>query len=264
MGASLRFGAYFGAVVILCSGMGAGVPGGGHEAARRTMVRQVEADVRRNPEVLGRDRLSDEVHTALLTVPRHEFVPGALADHAYENRALPIGLGQTISQPTIVALMTGLLALAPTDTVLEVGTGSGYQAAVLATVLTRGYVHTIEIVTELAHSARQRLADLGYDNITVHEGDGYAGLPQIGPFAGIMVTAAATRIPPALIAQLAPGGRLVMPLGDRHEVQRLTLLEKDAGGAVSLRAVLPVRFVPLTGQAERPPGPVSGPPGDRR
>lgn len=180
MGASLRLGAIFGIVVILCSGMGASVQGGGHDAARRAMVLQIEADVRRNPEVLGRDHLSDEVRTALLTVPRHEFVPHALADHAYENRALPIGSGQTISQPTIVAMMTDLLALAPTDTVLEVGTGSGYQAAVLATVLTSGYVHTIEIVTELAHSARSRLEALGYDNVTVYEGDGYVGLPETG------------------------------------------------------------------------------------
>jgi len=234
--------------VILCNGMGAGDPGGGFDAARRTMVRKIEADVRRNPDVLGRDHLSAEVRAALLAVPRHEFVPPALLNHAYENRALSIGLGQTISQPTIVAMMTDLLALTPTDTVLEVGTGSGYQAAVLATVLTRGYVHTIEIVTELARSARLRLATLGYDNVTVYEGDGYAGLPEKAPFAGIMVTAAAARVPPDLIAQLAPGGRLVMPLGTRGGVQWLTVLEKDTNGSVSRRTVLPVRFVPLTGK----------------
>jgi protein-L-isoaspartate(D-aspartate) O-methyltransferase len=215
------------------------------------MLRSVQADVARNREVLGRPTLSAPVAAALAAVPRHEFVPHTYRTHAYENRALPIGLGQTISQPTIVALMTDLLALAPGDTVLEVGTGSGYQAAVLSAVLTDGYVHTIEIVTDLARTARLRLRSLGYDNVEVHEGDGYAGLPDHAPFAGIMVTAAADAVPQPLIDQLAPGARLVMPVGDRDEVQWLTVLEKAPDGALTRRRVLAVRFVPLTGEAER-------------
>lgn len=252
MGASLRFGTVLGTVMIIVCSMGADASdGGGHDAERRAMVRAVEADVRRSPEVLGRTTLSETTRGALLTVPRHEFVPHTFRVHAYENRALPIGLGQTISQPTIVAMMTDVLALAPTDTVLEVGTGSGYQAAVLSEVLSGGYVHTIEIVTELARTARMRLEVMGYDNVQVHEGDGYAGLPDVAPFQGIMVTAASESVPPALIEQLAPGGRLVMPLGEQHEVQWLTLLEKDADGDISRRVVLPVRFVPLTGEVEK-------------
>jgi len=252
MGTSLRFGIVLGTVMIILCSMGAYASGGGgHDAERRAMVRAVEADVRRSPEVLGRTTLSATTRGALLTVPRHEFVPHTFRVHAYENRALPIGLGQTISQPTIVAMMTDVLALAPTDTVLEVGTGSGYQAAVLSEVLSGGYVHTIEIVTELARTARMRLEVMGYDNVTVHEGDGYAGLPDVAPFDGIMVTAAAEKVPPALIEQLAPGGKLVMPLGEQHDVQWLTVLEKDDAGEISRRVVLPVRFVPLTGEAER-------------
>ena len=251
MGSSLKLGTVLGTVMIMLCGYGADASDGdGLDAERRTMVREVEADVRRSPEVLGRTTLSEVVRTALLTVPRHEFVPHTFRNHAYENRALPIGLGQTISQPTIVAMMTDVLALAPTDTVLEIGTGSGYQAAVLSEVLTGGYVHTIEIVTELARTARMRLQVLGYDNVTVHEGDGYAGLPATGPFDGILVTAAAEAIPPALIEQLAPGGRLVMPLGAQDEVQWLTVLEKEADGAISRRVALPVRFVPMTGEAQ--------------
>lgn len=252
MGAPLGLVSILGTVMFLFCGMGADAShGDGHDADRRAMVREVEADVRRSPEVLDRAHLSETVRSALLTVPRHEFVPFTFRRHAYENRALPIGLGQTISQPTIVAMMTDVLALAPTDTVLEIGTGSGYQAAVLSEVLSGGYVHTIEIVTELARTARMRLEVMGYDNVEVHEGDGYAGLPDIAPFQGIMVTAAAEEIPPALVEQLAPGGRLVMPLGAQHEVQWLTVVEKSADGKTSRRVVLPVRFVPMTGEAER-------------
>lgn len=217
---------------------------------RLAMVEAVRRDVARNDDVLGRPRLSGPVDEALLAVPRHLFVPDELQLVAYENRALPIGLGQTISQPTIVALMTDLLELAPTDTVLEVGTGSGYQAAVLATVLPQGYVHTIEIVTDLALSARKRLVRLGYDNVKVHTGDGYRGRPEHAPFAGIMVTAAAERVPQALIDQLRPGGRLVMPLGPQGDTQWLTVLEKLPDGVLTRRVVLPVRFVPLTGEVE--------------
>jgi len=216
---------------------------------RRSMVEAVRRDVSRNDDVVG-PRLSAGVDAALLAVPRHRFVPAELQMFAYENRALPIGLGQTISQPTIVAMMTDLLELAPTDTVLEIGTGSGYQAAILATVLPQGYVHTIEIVTELARAARRRLADLGYDNVEVHAGDGYRGLPEAAPFAGIMVTAAAERIPQPLIDQLKPGGRLVMPLGPQGDTQWLTVLEKLPDGVLTRRVVLPVRFVPMTGEVD--------------
>ncbi|HPF70718.1 MAG TPA: protein-L-isoaspartate(D-aspartate) O-methyltransferase [Candidatus Krumholzibacteria bacterium] len=241
---------------VLLSAAGDPPPDGPAAAAdradeRRAMVEAVRRDIARNDDVLGRPFLSPAVEAALLTVPRHRFVPAELQPFAYENRALPIGLGQTISQPTIVAMMTELMRLAPGDTVLEVGTGSGYQAAVLSAVLPQGYVHTIEIVTELSAAARRRLADLGCDNVKVHTGDGYRGLPDLAPFAAIMVTAAAERVPPPLLAQLRPGGRLVMPVGADGDTQWLTVIEKQSDGSLVTRAALPVRFVPLTGEIER-------------
>jgi protein-L-isoaspartate(D-aspartate) O-methyltransferase len=218
-----------------------------YSGSHRQMLESVRADVARNDQVLGRPTLSAVVDSAMGTVPRHEFVPFEIRPHAYANRALSIGYGQTISQPTIVAMMTDLLALAPGDRVLEIGTGSGYQAAVLAEVLPGDTIHTIEIVPELARSARERLKALGYDNVRVHTGDGYLGLPELGPFQGIIVTAAADAVPPPLIEQLAPGGLLVMPLGSQDETQWLTVLAKNDAGEISRRVVLPVRFVPLTG-----------------
>jgi protein-L-isoaspartate(D-aspartate) O-methyltransferase len=218
-----------------------------YAGSHQRMLEAVRADVARNDQVLGRGRLSAAVDAAMAAVPRHEFVPPELARHAYENRPLSIGHGQTISQPTIVALMTDLLALEPSDRVLEVGTGSGYQAAVLSEVVPDGRIHTIEIVPELARSARKRLKALAYDNVRVHTGDGYLGLPGEAPFQGIMVTAASEEIPPPLIEQLAPDGRLVMPVGSRTGAQWLTLLAKDEDGEISRRVLLPVRFVPLTG-----------------
>ena len=215
---------------------------GPHQA----MMRAIHADVARNRQVLGRDHLSEAVAVALAKVPRHEFVPAEFRNQAYDNHPLPIGHGQTISQPTIVALMTDLLNLETADHVLEVGTGSGYQAAVLSEVVTNGQVFTIEIVADLARAARKRLAALGYKNVVVHTGDGYLGLPENGPFDGIMVTAAAKKIPAPLIEQLKPGGRLVMPVGGQGETQWLTLVSKDLEGRVDRRVVLPVRFVPLT------------------
>ncbi|MCB1184667.1 protein-L-isoaspartate(D-aspartate) O-methyltransferase [bacterium] len=217
---------------------------------RAALLDAVRRDVARNADVLGRPELSPAVEAALLAVRRHEYVPRELRPNAYANRALPIGHGQTISQPTIVALMTDLLGLAPDDVVLEVGTGSGYQAAVLAKVVSEGRVLTGEIVPELARAATERLHRLGYGNITVRTGDGYAGWEEMAPFAGIMVTAAAPRIPQPLLDQLAPGGRLVMPVGGREETQWLTVAEKDPDGMVSRRALLPVRFVPLTGAGD--------------
>jgi len=243
-------GIVIGLIMSSIAGSSPGSPPDGRRAERRAMVEDVRRDVARNDDVVG-PQLSAAVDEAMLVVPRHWFVPAELQAFAYENRALPIGLGQTISQPTIVAMMTDLLEVAPSDTVLEVGTGSGYQAAILATVLPQGYVHTIEIVTELATMARRRLADLEFDNVTVHTGDGYQGLPDEAPFAGIMVTAAAERIPQPLIDQLKPGGRLVMPLGPDGDTQWLTVLEKLPDGVLTKRVVLPVRFVPMTGEVDR-------------
>ena len=217
------------------------------------MMQSISRDVARNSQVLGRSHLSATVEDAMARVQRHLFVPHELRGNAYANHPLPIGHSQTISQPTIVALMTDLLALGPNDKVLEIGTGSGYQAAVLAEVVPGGMVHTIEIVPELARTAGDRLAALGYDNIEVHEGDGYLGLPGQAPFAGIMVTAAAPEIPQPLVDQLAPGGRLVMPVGPTGETQYLTVMSKNKDGRVTKKVVLAVRFVPLV-RSERDPG----------
>lgn len=216
-------------------------------AQRDRMLQSVAEDVRRNSHVLGRPQLSAPVARALATVPRHEFVPAAHRHLAYENAPLPIGLGQTISQPTIVALMTDLLAVSAEDTVLEVGTGSGYQAAVLSELAS--VVHTVEIVPELAQTARKRLARLGYDNVIVHQGDGYMGLPHDAPFDGIMVTAAAERVPGPLLEQLKPGGRLVIPVGPAAFTQQLTVWTRDGEGNFHEEKLLPVRFVPMTGKA---------------
>jgi len=237
-------------VGLMMASMGDNSIGSGGEdysGPHQAMMRTIHADVARNRQVLGRDHLSEPVAVAMAKVPRHEFVPEELRGNAYANHPLPIGHGQTISQPTIVALMTDLLALGPEDNVLEVGTGSGYQAAVLSEVVTRGQVFTIEIVSELARSARKRLANLGYKNVVVRSGDGYLGLPENAPFEGIMVTAAADEIPAPLLEQLKPGGRLVMPVGGQGETQWLTLVSKDLEGEIDRRVVLPVRFVPLTG-----------------
>jgi protein-L-isoaspartate(D-aspartate) O-methyltransferase len=221
-----------------------------YSGPHQAMMQAIHNDIARNWQVLGRENLSEPVALAMAKVPRHEFVPPALRRSAYANHPLPIGHGQTISQPTIVALMTDLMAVGADDTVLEVGTGSGYQAAVLSEVVTRGMVHTIEIVPELAETARRRLAALAYENVVVHTGDGYLGLPEEAPFAAIMVTAAAPEIPPPLLEQLAPGGRLVMPVGNHGATQWLTVVERNRDGKFDEEVVLPVRFVPLTGISE--------------
>ena len=179
---------------------------------------------------------------AMRSVPRHEFVPPRLRDMAYLDQPLPIGEEQTISQPYIVAVMTEALRPRPGMTVLEVGTGSGYQAAVLAAIGCR--VHSIEIIRSLADSARARLARLGYA-VEVRHGDGYLGWPEVAPFDAIIVTAAPESMPAALVEQLASGGRLVAPVGGEHQVQRLTLVEKDSRGRVKQSELLPVRFVPM-------------------
>jgi protein-L-isoaspartate(D-aspartate) O-methyltransferase len=180
---------------------------------------------------------------AMRAVPRHEFVPLDQRPYAYDDTPLPIGHDQTISQPVVVALMTQLVRPRTDLRVLEVGTGSGYQAAVLARTGAR--VWTIEIFRALAEEAKGRLARLGYRGVTVRHGDGYAGWPEEAPFDAIVVTAGADSIPPALIEQLAPGGRLVMPVGDPLLDQELVLVEKDPAGRVASRRILPVRFVPL-------------------
>lgn len=194
----------------------------------------------------GRDGFSDRVLAALADVQRHEFVPRSRWREAYANHPLPIGHGQTISQPYIVALMTDLVDPRPGDTVLEVGTGSGYQAAVLAKLVER--VYSIEIIEPLATQAAERLERLGYGNVTTKLGDGYYGWEEHAPFDSIVVTAAASHVPPPLIAQLKPGGRMVIPVGGRFAVQYLLLVEKSGTGEIVTRQITAVRFVPLTGE----------------
>ena len=181
--------------------------------------------------------------TAMRTVPRHEFAPAAFRDEAYENHPLPIGHGQTISQPYIVAYMTEIVRPRPGMRILEVGTGSGYQAAVLAA--TGAEVYTMEIFRALAESARERLARLGYSRVTVRHGDGNHGWADEAPFDAIVVTAASSHIPPALTRQLRPNGRMVIPVGSVYGAQYLILVEKDAKGALRTRNLLPVAFVPM-------------------
>jgi protein-L-isoaspartate(D-aspartate) O-methyltransferase len=187
-----------------------------------------------------------DVLQTLNTVERHRFVPREEVPYAYENRPLAIGYGQTISQPYIVALMTDLLEPDPDDVVLEVGTGSGYQAAVLSGLV--GRVYTIEIIEALAKQASERLQALGYENIETRLGDGYFGWEDHAPFDAIIVTAAATHVPPPLVEQLRPGGRMVIPVGGRFTTQWLLLIEKNDDGTVVTRQVGAVRFVPLTGE----------------
>lgn len=198
--------------------------------------------------VTGISAFQPNVMDAMAKVPREDFVPADLKAYAYDNKPLPIGFGQTISQPFIVTLMTELLAPDKSKVILEVGAGSGYQAAILATLVNK--VYTIEIIPELAEIARKRLARLGYDNVEVLLGDGHTGLPQHAPYVGIIVTAAAAFIPPALKEQLKPGGRLVIPLGLPHTIQELLLIEKDYQGRFVTKDILSVAFVPLTGGAD--------------
>lgn len=212
--------------------------------SRGEMFAAVEKLIERTADETGVSSLSESVADAVRTVPRHHFVPDDQRDNAYRNRPLPIGYGQTISQPYIVALMTELLDLEPGGRTLELGTGSGYQAALLAAIV--NHVYSIEIVPELAERASQTLPDNGFENVTVRQGDGYHGWPENAPFDAIVVTAAADHVPPPLIQQLAPGGRLVLPLGNPYANQTLTVVEKLEDGSVRNRQILPVRFVPLT------------------
>lgn len=184
------------------------------------------------------------VVAAMRATPRHHFVPRAGQSMAYDDRPLPIGHGQTISQPSLVAYMTQELRPRPTDRVLEIGTGSGYQAAVLSPLVDE--VYTIEILSPLAENAARVLAELGYDNVRTRAGDGYLGWPEAAPFDAVIVTCAPDAVPPALVEQLREGGRMVIPVGPRDEPQELYLLEKR-DGRIEQRAILPVRFVPMTG-----------------
>ena len=216
-----------------------------YAGARAALIEEIEANVQATASRIGRRELDERVMQVMADVPRHEFVRPAQRRLAYANRPLPISHGQTISQPYIVALMTDLLNVDETAKVLEIGAGSGYQAAVLARLV--DHVHTIEIIEPLAVECRERIERLEIDNVTVHHGDGYYGLEDEAPFDAIMVTAAATYIPPPLVRQLKPGGRMVIPVGPQFHLQQLMIVDKDADGEITTRQVLPVRFVPLTG-----------------
>ena len=211
---------------------------------RLAMVNTIRAYARSYAGVLGQQGFSERVLQAMGQVKRHLFIPERSCSIAYADRPLPIGLGQTISQPFIVALMTQLAEIGPDHVVLEVGTGSGYQAAILAQLARK--VCSIEIVPKLAEAAAKTLKDLAYDNVSVRLGDGYDGWPECGPFDAIVVTAALEQLPPPLIEQLKEGGRVVMPVGPAYTTQLLTVVEKAASGKTTTRSVALVRFVPFT------------------
>jgi protein-L-isoaspartate(D-aspartate) O-methyltransferase len=211
---------------------------------QRKMIRDIEREVAYTRRMIGRSALSDSVMSALREVPREAFVPVAQRSFAFDNGPLPIGYGQTISQPYIVALMTDLLHIDDSAVVLEVGTGSGYQAAVLSRVAKQ--VYTVEIIGALAGQAAETLHGLGYDNVTCRCGDGYHGWPEHAPYDAIIVTAAAEQIPPPLIEQLKPQARLVIPIGRPYDYQELVVVENNEQGEVTSKNVLGVAFVPLT------------------
>ena len=207
------------------------------------MIADIEAGVAVTRNLIGKDRLDNRVMTAMRQVPRENFVPPDLRDAAFRDGALPVGHGQTISQPYIVALMTDMLELTEDSSVLEIGTGTGYQAAILACLAQQ--VYSIERIPALAQAAQQRLKEMGYDNVESRCGDGYQGWPEKAPFDGILVTAAAPFIPPALLEQLEPGGRMVIPIGMPSMHQELMLVCKDRLGETHTRSLLGVAFVPL-------------------
>jgi len=222
----------------------AAAPQDAYAKQRAEMLADIAAMARATSSETSRPKFSDRVMAAMGRVPRHRLVPPEQVPYAYENRPLPIGHGQTISQPYIVALMTDLLDPKPTDVVLEIGTGSGYQAAVLAELVAK--VYTIEIVEPVGKRAEGQLAALGYRNIAVRIGDGYLGWPEAAPFDGIVVTAAAPYVPQPLVDQLKPGGRLIIPVGAQWQVQELLVIEKRPDGSTATKRTIPVRFVPLT------------------
>ena len=212
---------------------------------RHALVDEVAAVARQIHAGTGQPELSPAVLAAMERVPRHRFIPEDERRNAYADRPLSIGHGQTISQPYIVALMTDLLRVGKGDKVLEVGTGSGYQTAILAELGVQ--VYSIEIVEPLSTHTAALLQELGYDRVQVGVGDGYHGWPEQAPFDAIVVTASASHIPEPLVEQLKPGGRMVIPVGEAFSTQELMLLEKDSNGRAMTRTILPVRFVPLTG-----------------
>lgn len=237
-------------IFLVCASLSGGLPvlATGDDAtasARARMVAEIKANAAAVGKVGERHGISTPVLDVMGRIPRHLFVPEDKQPFAYEDRPLPIGYGQTISQPYIVALMTDLLSVDERDIILEIGTGSGYQAAVLGPLAK--HVYTIEIVPALAEAAAKRLRRLGFNNVTVRQGDGYYGWREHAPFDEIIVTAAASHIPPPLIRQLAPGGRMIIPVGGPFFVQQLLMIEKHSDGTVTSRHLLPVRFVPLTG-----------------
>lgn len=207
------------------------------------MLDAIADEARHTADYTGRRQFNERVMQVLAEVDRAQFVPQAYRDRAYDNAPLPIGQGQTISQPYIVALMTDLLDLTPDSTVLEIGTGSGYQAAILSRLARQ--VYTLERIDELAEAVGERLARLGYDNIEVRCANGYNGWREKAPFDGIIVTAAARRVPPVLLEQLKPGGRLVIPVGPPYGYQELLLVERDGAGNIHQHTILGVAFVPL-------------------
>ena len=212
----------------------------------KSMLRDIEAEVELTRHLIGRDQLGADVLAAMQRVPRHDFVEPDMRRHAYINGPLPISHGQTISQPYIVALMTDLAEPSSKSRVLEIGTGSGYQTAILAELVAE--VYSIEIIPDLARQAAARLDSLGYGNVHTRLGDGYHGWPEQAPFDAILVTAAGPAVPDPLVAQLAPGGRLVIPVGYPDSGQQLLLLRKSKDGLVTRHEILPVAFVPLTGK----------------
>lgn len=231
----------------LLATMMTGAFGQDHIAARARMVEEITVMARDTGAETGRPVFSARVMNAIRKVERHRFVAAGDAAHAYRNTPLGIGNGQTISQPYIVALMSDLMDLSGGEKLLEIGTGSGYQAAVLAELV--GAVYSIEIVEPLGRIAAQRLSAAGYRNVTTRIGDGYQGWREAAPFDAIMVTAAAPEVPPALIEQLKPGGKLVIPVGAQGAHQELMVITKATDGKTYTRRVLSVRFVPLTGGA---------------
>lgn len=214
--------------------------------ARTRLIQMIAEDVKTTATYLNKTELNPLVLNAMAAVPRHEFVPEAQRSNAYLNRPLPIGYGQTISQPYIVAIMTDLLQPKPSHRILEIGTGSGYQAAILAELVSE--VYTVEIVEPLYKRADKTLTKLQYKNVTTRYGDGYYGWKEHAPFDAIIVTAAASHVPPPLLKQLKTGGRMIIPVGSRFLTQELLFIEKTNNGEITTHQIIPVVFVPLTGK----------------
>jgi len=214
-----------------------------YQKRRARLVKEIQASVRDTESYIGKSSLNPLVMKVMGNLPRHDFVPASQKPFAYFNRPLPIGHGQTISQPYIVALMTDLLDVGPNDKVFELGTGSGYQAAMLSELVKE--VYTVEIVPELGRSAKKRFQQLGYHNIKSKVGDGYYGWKENAPYDAIIVTAASNQIPPPLLEQLKPGGNMVIPVGAPFTIQQLVLVKKDKQGKIHTQQMLPVRFVPI-------------------